>query len=142
MKHVEVVCAIIVNSNNEVFCCKRGPGALEGFWEFPGGKVEPNETLEETIIREIKEELSSTVKPIKYVGSVYHEYNNIEKPFAITLHGYICDLIKGDLTLSEHTEKKWVKNWYLADYSFAEADVVLLNKAIISGLLKIDNYNE
>ena len=127
MKHVEVVCAIIVNSKNEVFCCKRGPGALEGFWEFPGGKVEPNETLEETIIREIKEELSSTVKPIKYVGSVYHEYNNIEKPFAITLHGYVCDLIEGELSLSEHTEKKWVAKKDLAALEFAEADKCIIN---------------
>nr|MCR5349403.1 NUDIX domain-containing protein [Acholeplasmatales bacterium] len=55
MKHIEVVCAIIVNDKNEIFVCKRGPGrALEGKWEFPGGKVEANETHEETIIREIK----------------------------------------------------------------------------------------
>ena len=58
MKHVEVVCAVIKNENGEFLCCKRGPGrALEGFWEFPGGKVKPNETHEQTIIREIKEEL-------------------------------------------------------------------------------------
>ena len=56
MKHVEVVCAIIVNDKDEVFCTKRGPGrALEGYWEFPGGKVENNETHEETIIREINQ---------------------------------------------------------------------------------------
>ena len=126
MKHVEVVCAIIVNSEGEVFCCKRGPGALEGFWEFPGGKVEPNETLEETIVREIKEELSSTVKPIKYVGSVYHEYINIEKPFSITLHGYICDLIDGELVLSEHTEKRWVKKSNFKKVDFAAADIKIL----------------
>ncbi len=128
MKHVEVVCAIIVNDKEEVFCTRRGPGrALEGFWEFPGGKVEENETHEETIIREIKEELSSTIKPIKYIGKVEHEYTNLESPFSITMYGYICKLIEGELTLSEHTAKQWVKKDKLKDIEFAEADIPFID---------------
>ncbi len=128
MKHVEVVCAIIVNENNEVFCTRRGPGrALEGFWEFPGGKVEENETHEETIIREIKEELNSTIKPIKYIGKVEHEYTNLEFPFSITMYGYLCKLIEGELTLSEHTAKQWVKKDKLKDIEFAEADIPFID---------------
>lgn len=128
MKHVEVVCAIIVNENNEVFCTRRGPGrALEGFWEFPGGKVEENETHEETIIREIKEELNSTIKPIKYIGKVEHEYTNLESPFSITMYGYICKLIEGELTLSEHTAKQWVEKNKLKDIDFAEADIPFID---------------
>ena len=123
MKHVEVVCAIIIDDNNEVFVCKRGPGrALEGKWEFPGGKVETNETHEQTIIREIKEELDSDILPIKYIGKNYHEYNDLDKPFSITMYGYICKLVKGELTLSEHTEKKWVKINDLESVDFADAD--------------------
>lgn len=132
MKHVEVVCAIIVNDNDEVFCCKRGPGrALEGFWEFPGGKVEEDETHEETIVREIKEELNSSIKPLKYIGKVEHEYLSLDKPFSITMYGYECTLIKGDLTLSEHTAKQWVKKENLKNIKFAEADIpfiVMINK--------------
>lgn len=128
MKHVEVVCAIIVNDKEEVFCTKRGPGrALEGFWEFPGGKVENNETHEETIIREIKEELNSTIKPIKYVGKVDHEYTNLDSPFSITMYGYLCKLIDGELTLSEHTAKQWVKLDKLKDIEFAEADIPFID---------------
>ena len=128
MKHVEVVCAIIVNDKGEVFCTKRGPGrALEGFWEFPGGKVEANETHEETIIREIKEELNSTIKPIKYIGKVDHEYTNLESPFSITMYGYLCKLIEGELTLSEHTAKQWVTLDKLKDIEFAEADIPFIN---------------
>lgn len=128
MKHVEVVCAIIVNDKEEVFCTKRGPGrALEGFWEFPGGKVEENETHEETIIREIKEELNSTIKPIKYIGKVEHEYTNLESPFSITMYGYICKLIEGELTLSEHTAKQWVEKNKLKDIDFAEADIPFID---------------
>lgn len=123
MKHIEVVCAIIINENNEVFVCKRGPGrALEGKWEFPGGKVESNETHEDTIIREIKEELDSNILPIKYIGKNYHEYNDLDKPFSITMYGYICKLESGNLTLSEHTEKKWVNINDLEFIDFADAD--------------------
>lgn len=123
MKHVEVVCAIIVNDNNEIFVCKRGPGrALEGKWEFPGGKVEVNETHEQTIIREIKEELDSDILPIKYIGKNYHEYNDLDKQFSITMYGYICKLVNGELTLSEHTEKKWVRINDLESVDFADAD--------------------
>ena len=128
MKHVEVVCAIIVNDKGEVFCTKRGPGrALEGFWEFPGGKVENNETHEETIIREIKEELNSNIKPIKYIGKVDHEYTNLDSPFSITMYGYLCKLIEGELTLSEHTAKQWVTLDKLKDIEFAEADIPFIN---------------
>ena len=123
MKHVEVVCAIIINDNNEVFVCKRGPGrALEGYWEFPGGKVEANETHEDTIVREIKEELKTTIEPIKYIGKNYHEYNDLDKPFSITMYGYICKLVNGELTLSEHTEKKWARINDLESVDFADAD--------------------
>lgn len=123
MKHVEVVCAIILNENNEVFICKRGPGkALEGKWEFPGGKIETNETYEDTIIREIKEELNSVVKPIQYIGVSNYNYIELDKPFSITMYGYICKLIEGNLELTEHTEKKWININELYSVDFAEAD--------------------
>ena len=131
MKHVEVVCAVIRNDKNEIFCCKRGPGrALEGYWEFPGGKVEPNETHEETIIREIKEELKSVIEPIRYIGVSNYEYAALEKPFSITMYAYECKLISGALELTEHTEKQWVKDADLGKVNFAPADrpiVLILN---------------
>ena len=128
MKHVEVVCAIIKNDNDEIFCCKRGPGrALEGFWEFPGGKVEANETHEQTIVREIKEELLSDIEPIKYIGVSNYEYSDLEKPFSITMYAYECKLIQGELRLTEHTEKKWVKKEGLKELDFAPADRPILD---------------
>ena len=128
MKHIEVVCAVIKNDNGEIFCCKRGPGrALEGFWEFPGGKVESHETHEETIIREIKEELNSIIKPLKYLGISNYDYNDLDKPFSITMYAYECELIKGDLELTEHTEKKWVKKEELNSLKFAPADLPIVN---------------
>ena len=124
MKHVDVVCAIIINDNNEVFCAKRGPGReLDGFWEFPGGKIEQGERQEEAIVREIKEELNSTIKPIKFLGKVEHIYSNLDKPFSITMYGYLAKLVEGNLTISEHTEKRWFKIENLKDVEFAPADI-------------------
>lgn len=125
MKHVEVVCALIENEDGKIFCCKRGPGrALEGFWEFPGGKVEENETHEETIIREIKEELKSIIDPIKYIGKSYYEYTNLApyKDFSITMYAYRCKLISGKLELTEHTDYRWATVEEMKKMAFAEAD--------------------
>jgi 8-oxo-dGTP diphosphatase len=128
MKHVEVVCAVIKNDKDEIFCCKRGPGrSLEGFWEFPGGKVEANETHEQTIIREIKEELLSDIEPIRYIGVSNYEYNDLDKPFSITMYAYECKLIQGELRLTEHTEKKWVTKDNINVLKFAPADRPILD---------------
>lgn len=125
MKHYEVVCALIQNDENKIFCCKRGPGrALEGKWEFPGGKVEAHETHEETIVREIKEELKATIKPLEYIGKSYYEYHNLSpyNDFSITLYAYKCRLIEGNLTLTEHTEARWATIEEMKRMDFASAD--------------------
>ena len=133
MKHYEVVCAIIYNDENKIFCTKRGPGrALEGKWEFPGGKVEKNETHEETIVREIKEELNSIVEPIKYIGLSNYEYYDLAPydDFSITLYAYKCKLISGDLTLSEHTSSEWATIDEMQNMDFADADKPLIELLI------------
>ncbi len=129
MKHYEVVCAVIYNDKNEIFVARRGKGrALEGFFEFPGGKEEAGETKEEAIVREIKEELNADIKPIKYLGSSYYEYTNLDgyDAFSITLYAYKCKLISNTLTLSEHTEYKFVSLDELKNINLAMADIKLL----------------
>lgn len=130
MKHVIVVCALIENDKGQIFCCKRGPGrALEGYWEFPGGKVESSESFEETIVREIKEELKSDIMPVKYLGVSNYTYPDMPPymGFKITMHGYKCKLIKGNLMLSEHVEKAWKTVEEMKNMKFAEADKYFLN---------------
>lgn len=125
MKHYEVVCAIIKNKEGKILCCKRGPGrALEGFWEFPGGKVEAAESHEQTIIREIKEELCVDITPLKYIGESKHEYTNLAPypNFSITLYGYICKLEDTHIITTEHTDIKWLTPNEMKNYRFAEAD--------------------
>ena len=125
LEHYDVVCALIENDKGRIFCCKRGPGrSNEGLWEFPGGKVEEHETHEETIVREIKEELKSLIEPIEYVGVSNHTYTNMElfKDFSITMYGYRCKLISGNLELTEHTESRWCTKEEMKEMNFAEAD--------------------
>lgn len=124
MKHYEVVCALIYNDEGKVLCCKRGHGkALEGYWEFPGGKVESNETHKETIIREIKEELKIEIGNLIYVDKSYYEYCDLDNPFSITLYGFKCNIIKGRLELTEHTEIKWATLEEMKKMKFAAADI-------------------
>ena len=128
MKHVEVVCALIQNEDGKIFCCKRGPGrALANKWEFPGGKIEPNETQEEALIREIKEELKSDVEVIRYIGVSKYEYVDLEKPFSITMYAYLCKMINGNLELTEHIDSRYADATEMKLMDFAEADIPFID---------------
>ena len=127
MKHVEVVCAVI-KDNDKYFCCMRGPGrAIAYKWEFPGGKVEEHESKEHALIREIKEELNSDISIIAYLGTVNHKYLDIEKPFEITMHAFLCSLINGKLELSEHVDSKYATIDEMKLMDFADADKPILD---------------
>lgn len=131
MKHVEVVCALIQNEEGKTFCCKRGPGrALANKWEFPGGKIEQNETKEEALVREIKEELKSDIEIISYIGVSNHEYLDIEKPFSITMYAYLCKLINGNLELTEHIDSCYADVTEMKLMDFAAADIPLIDTVL------------
>lgn len=131
IKKIEVVCAIIKDDKGRIFCTQRGKGrALAGYWEFPGGKVEKNETHEQTIIREIKEELDSEIEPIKFLIKIEHTYDDFAdgfKGFHITMYAYLCKLIKGNLTLKEHMASTFVYPKDLKNLDFAKADEPIID---------------
>ena len=121
--HYEVVCAVIIK-DNLVFCTKRdGKGECANKWEFPGGKIEPGETKEEALLREIKEELNSDIKIKKFLTTINHEYNT----FNLTMHVYICELINDNPILMVHTECIWCEKKKLHALDFAEADYKFLD---------------
>ena len=123
-KHHEVVCAVIEN-NGKIFTCQRNSyGECAYKWEFPGGKIEPGETHEEALIREVKEELNCIIKVNKYITTIEHEYNT----FNLTLHVYLCSLIDSDPQISEHIDYKWCDKEELKTLDFAEADYKFLDK--------------
>lgn len=123
MKSIEVVAAVI-EKDNKVFCCKRGPGRdLEGYYEFPGGKIEINETKEEALIREIKEELNIDISIDSYITTIEYDYPS----FHLIMHIYRCIIINGDISLTEHTDSIWCNVNELMDVNFAPADLKVLN---------------
>lgn len=94
MKTVRVVAAIIIE-NDKVFATQRGYGEFKDGWEFPGGKIEPGETPEEAIVREIKEELDTEVEVIELLDTVEYDYPN----FHLSMGCFICKIKSGDLVL-------------------------------------------
>lgn len=125
--HYEVVAAYI-KKDGRVFCCQRGDkGECKFMWEFPGGKIEPNETKEQAIIREIKEELNSKIGVVKFLTAINHEYN----AFSMNMYVYECELLEGNLEISEHIDFKWVCEAELNELPFAPAD-----KKVIDIILK------
>ena len=121
MKTVNVVAAIICK-DNKIFATQRGHGEFKGGWEFPGGKVEPGETPEEALIREIKEELDSEIKVEKYIHTVEYDY----PAFHLSMRCYLCSLVSGDLVLTEHEAAMWLKREELRSVSWLPADLELI----------------
>ncbi len=115
---MEVVCGVI-EKDGSFLIAKRGKGVHEGIWEFPGGKVEKDETNEEAVVREIKEELDLQVKVKKYLTSIVDQDE-------IHVHAYLCELLNGEVHLNAHSEIKWVRVDELFSYAFSDADKPIL----------------
>lgn len=122
MKNILVVAALIKKDNN-VLIARRSTGDenVLGKWEFPGGKVEPNETEGHAIEREIKEEFELDIKANKYITNNVCEYPTK----TVDLRLYECEYISGEFKLHDHSEYKWVNINELLNYDLAPADVPL-----------------
>ena len=124
--HLNVAAALILNEAGEVLCVKRGASKFQSTafkWEFPGGKIEANETAAQAAIREIKEELGITIEAIADAPCVEHTYPE----FSITLQGVLCvQTTQETPQLSEHIEQCWCAPDELWKLDFAAADVPLL----------------
>ena len=117
LKTIEVVAAIIIK-DNKIFATQRGYGEFKGGWEFPGGKVEAGESLENALVREIKEELDADIKVRELFETVEYDYPN----FHLTMHCFICDLLSEDLVLREHDDARWLGKDELDSVDWLPAD--------------------
>ena len=120
---IKVTCALIINKEERILVAQRSNNMnLPLKWEFPGGKIEANETPEACLIREIKEELNISVKIIKGLPTNIHVYPNI----TIELMPFICNHVKGDIILKEHADFKWLHKNELLALDWADADVPIV----------------
>lgn len=122
MKQIEVVAAII-RKGDKIFATQRGYGDWKDWWEFPGGKMEPGETPEEALKREIQEELSTEISVDKFLCTVEYDYPK----FHLTMHCYWCSLINEALHLNEHEAAKWLSIEQLGSVDWLPADVLVVN---------------
>jgi 8-oxo-dGTP diphosphatase len=119
---IDVTCAVIRNEDDEVLIVQRGEKTDHPFkWEFPGGKLDKNETEEECIIREIKEELSINIVIFRRLPVVEHDYGHKQ----IRLIPFVCDTLDDLPFLSEHIAFKWITSERLRSVDFSEADIVV-----------------
>jgi 8-oxo-dGTP diphosphatase len=126
MKKVEVVAGIIF-WKDLILCVQRPKNKflyISEKFEFPGGKIEINETKEEALHRELLEELNLSTKIKSFFLTVIHEYPDFE----LTMHSFICEVESNELTLNEHVDKKWLKISELSALDWAAADIPIVLK--------------
>ena len=124
---INVVAAVIRDENGRILITQRNlKKAQGGLWEFPGGKIEPEETKEHAIVREIKEELDVDIEYKDYLAEKVFEYP--EK--TINLIALECKKINGEIRLLEHEAYAWVNEKELNDYEFAPADLFIIEKLL------------
>ena len=122
MKTVNVVAAVI-HSNNKILATARGYGDFKGQWEFPGGKIEPGETPEQALIREIHEELEAEIAVGELIGTIEYDYPT----FHLSMDCFWCEVISGNLVLKEAQEARWLTKEQLYDVTCLPADVKLID---------------
>ncbi len=132
MKTIRVVAAVI-RDDEKIFATMRGYGDFKGLWEFPGGKIEPGETPQEALKREIREELASEVSVGALIDTVEFDY----PAFHLSMDCFWCQLIRGDLELLEAAEARWLTKETLKSVEWLPADLGLIEK--IEKALAISN---
>ena len=125
MKTIHVVAAIIVKGN-KIMIAKRNYGEFNGLYEFPGGKVEPGETKEEALKREIREELEVDIAIDRFFMKATYDYPT----FHLDMDCYLCHLLDENIVLNDHSEMKWI------DHNDESIEWLPANKQILDQLSK------
>lgn len=125
---IQVTAAIVID-NQRVLAARRAPHKhMGGYWEFPGGKVEPGETPEESLTRELSEELGIVVRVGKHFYSNQHDYGDKQ----IILMAYFCTWSGGELSLNDHDAVEWCTSHDLTNLKWAPADIPIVQALVVA----------
>lgn len=127
MKTIKVAAAVICDSlleKKSIFATARGYGEFKGQWEFPGGKIEPGETEQQALVREIYEELATRISVGDFIGTVEYDYPT----FHLSMDCFWCEVVDGELTLLEAEDAKWLSKNNLYSVQWLPADITLIEK--------------
>lgn len=128
MKHIHVTCAIIERDGQVLATQRSSAMSLPNKWEFPGGKIDPNETREDCLCRELKEELAIEIAIVRPLTPNTHDY----PAFRITLYPFICTIRSGDIHLHEHAAHRWLLPQQLRELDWAAADMPIVDEYLAS----------
>jgi mutator protein MutT len=124
LPHKRIGVAVIINKQEKILIDKRlSNGLMGGLWEFPGGKIESNETVTNCIKREIREELGIEIEVGENLITITHDYEN----FTVTLIVHLCQIIQGEPQAIECQEVRWVEISKLDDFQFPSANLEIIN---------------
>ena len=140
MKKIQVVAAIIHDDEGRIFATQRGYGDFKDGWEFPGGKMEPGESPEDALVREIFEELETRIVVERLVHTVEWDYPK----FHLTMHCFWCSIESGILTLKEHEAAKWLNKEQLNSVDWLPADRTIIERIktiILTGGLTLNEHD-
>lgn len=128
MKTVRVVAAVIKASNKSgeaiIFATQRGYGDFKDGWEFPGGKIEMDETPQQALEREIMEELDTKISVGEMIDTIEYDYPT----FHLSMDCFWCEVVSGDLVLKEHEAARWLTMAELDSVEWLPADIGLISK--------------
>ena len=123
MKTLRVVAAVI-RDENKIFATQRGYGEFKDRWEFPGGKIEAEETPQHALKREIQEELDTEISVGDLIDTIEYDYPE----FHLSMDCFWCEILKGDLVLREHEAARWLDKNTIDGVDWLPADITLVDK--------------
>ncbi|HBX75717.1 MAG: (deoxy)nucleoside triphosphate pyrophosphohydrolase [Acidaminococcaceae bacterium] len=129
MKTIHVVAAVICDSfdtKQKIFATAKGYGEFKGQWEFPGGKVEPGETPQQALMREIQEELAAKIRVGNLITTIEYDY----PAFHLSMDCFWCEVEEGELKLLEAEDARWLTKDKLYSVKWLPADIKLIAEII------------